>query len=77
MSDIEAVIVILEEHRTHGVRALPKNNADRNLGRTRYGRFCTCGEEVPWSVLDAIEVHTRHVAESLLAAVRGTEGKHP
>jgi hypothetical protein len=39
------------------------------IWRTSYDKFCTCGEPMPWSVIEANEAHRAHLASLVFALV--------
>lgn len=62
--DRDELAEVLAAHATVKRVAEPRNNADRNLGRTRYEMRCTCGERLTWDQRDG-EAHRAHVADVL------------
>lgn len=67
----EVAARVLGEHATVTTQAEPRNNADLNLGRTRYERRCTCGAQMPWG--NSEDAHRAHVAERIVAELGGAE----
>lgn len=74
----EVLARVAGEHGEVRKTAEPRNNADYNLGRTRYEMRCTCGAAMPWA--DDGPAHLAHVAAAQAAAlwaaglvVEGTE----
>jgi hypothetical protein len=61
----DALAGILAEHATVSRKPEPRNNADRNLGRTRYELRCRCGELMPWR--DDGTAHLAHLAAVIQA----------
>ena len=63
------IVGLLGQHQGMDRISLPQNNADRNMGRTRYERRCTCGAPMPWATNEAEPAHRAHLASVLEAWV--------
>lgn len=61
--EVAEVLALLEAHADFGRVPEPRNNADRNLGRTRYEMRCSCGERMTWN--DDGIAHRQHLATLL------------